>query len=203
MGDDDFNMPYENSIPDHPMFPDSPLKSILPSLLVFSTLLVAVHVFFPEYRHTRLAGKVIPDPRRYWVELIFPDGHSVGQPVVRAFTVPPILSELAPVSGPEGSQRLSNGSRVNFISFSPLRFKVERMSGNRLFLFFGKVDLNFATYQDLVAVPGIGPRLAKRIIDARNAKGKFTRMKDLLDVRGIGPKTFHRLRGFLTVNGYQ
>ena len=199
MGDDGFSMVGLNTIVDHPVFPDSPWKCMLPSLLVFSALLVGIHVFFPGDRHAPLAGKFIPDPRRYWVEVILPD----GQPVVRAFTVSPVLSELVPVSGPDESRRLSDGSRVYFTSFSPLRFRVERMTGNLLFLFFGKVDLNSATYQDLVAVPGIGSRLAKRILDARNAKGRFLRMNDLLDVRGIGPKTFHRLRGYLTVDGDQ
>jgi competence ComEA-like helix-hairpin-helix protein len=48
------------------------------------------------------------------------------------------------------------------------------------------LDLNTASAADLDRVPGIGPVLSQRIIEQRNAVGRFSSPHDLLDIRGIG-----------------
>ena len=53
----------------------------------------------------------------------------------------------------------------------------------------GLLDLNRADSLDLIALPGIGPTLAGRILAARRAGGGFRAPEDLLRVRGIGPQT--------------
>jgi competence protein ComEA len=57
----------------------------------------------------------------------------------------------------------------------------------------GRVDLNRATAADLDALPGIGPVLAQRIIDYRDAHGPFRNIDQLDDVPGIGPAVFAEL----------
>lgn len=49
------------------------------------------------------------------------------------------------------------------------------------------IDLNRATHAELELLPGIGPRLAQRILEARRARGQFGDVADLADVSGIGP----------------
>ena len=61
------------------------------------------------------------------------------------------------------------------------------------------VDLNKASENQLTEVPGIGPSLAKRIVDFRNENGDFRRVEDLLRVRGIGEKSFEKIRPHVTV----
>jgi competence protein ComEA len=56
------------------------------------------------------------------------------------------------------------------------------------------LDLNRASIDDLEALPGVGPKLAASMLDARQGLGGFRDADDLLAVRGIGPKTLHRLR---------
>ncbi len=56
------------------------------------------------------------------------------------------------------------------------------------------VHLNTATEADLVQLPGIGPVLAKRILEYRRQVGGFKRIEQLLEVKGIGPKTMERIR---------
>jgi competence protein ComEA len=52
----------------------------------------------------------------------------------------------------------------------------------------GRVAINRASARDLEALPGIGPALAKRIVEERVKAGPFRSPRDLLRVKGIGPK---------------
>jgi competence ComEA-like helix-hairpin-helix protein len=63
-----------------------------------------------------------------------------------------------------------------------------------------KIDLNKADERSLETLPGIGPALAKRIIDHRKESGPFRRIEDLMNVRGIGIKKFEALEKHLTVS---
>jgi competence ComEA-like helix-hairpin-helix protein len=60
------------------------------------------------------------------------------------------------------------------------------------------VDVNQATLEDLQLLPGIGPKLAQRIIDEREKK-PFANVDDLRRVYGIGAKTLEKLRPYVTV----
>jgi competence protein ComEA len=62
-----------------------------------------------------------------------------------------------------------------------------------------RLDLTRATAAELERLPGVGPALARRIVEAREARGGFGRPEDLLEVRGIGPATLERLRPLVTV----
>ena len=62
------------------------------------------------------------------------------------------------------------------------------------------VNVNTATEADLERLPGIGPVLARRIVQYREAKGLFRRLDDLLEVEGIGPRLFQRLQPLLRLD---
>ena len=62
------------------------------------------------------------------------------------------------------------------------------------------VDINKASAADLSKVPGIGPSLAKRIVDFREKNGAFGRVEDLVKVQGIGEKSLQRLSPYLTAS---
>ncbi|HWS72963.1 MAG TPA: helix-hairpin-helix domain-containing protein, partial [Thermoanaerobaculia bacterium] len=63
------------------------------------------------------------------------------------------------------------------------------------------VDVNTASAQLLEHVSGIGPVLARRIVDHRNANGAFRGRRNLLDVRGLGANAFEQCAGFLRIRG--
>lgn len=62
-----------------------------------------------------------------------------------------------------------------------------------------KININAASAQDLDKLPGIGPALAQRIIDYRNANGPFKKIEDLKNVSGIGDKLFDQIKDLITV----
>lgn len=62
-----------------------------------------------------------------------------------------------------------------------------------------QVDLNQATLSELEALPGIGPKLAQRVIEHRDQNGPFRSVDDLRHVKGIGRKKFDRLRPHVLV----
>mgnify|MGYP001626194308 CR=1 FL=1 len=59
------------------------------------------------------------------------------------------------------------------------------------------VNLNTATEADLVQLPGIGPVLAKRIIEHRRKIGGFKSVEQLLEVKGIGEKKLEQIRPYV------
>lgn len=61
------------------------------------------------------------------------------------------------------------------------------------------LNLNTATKDELVALPGIGPAKAQAILDYRNAKGGFKTIEELKDVKGIGAKRYEKIKAELTV----
>ncbi len=65
------------------------------------------------------------------------------------------------------------------------------------------LDLNRATLDELIALPGIGPVLARRIIEYREAHGGFQSVEELLEVRGIGPKKLAQIKERLLVGALE
>ena len=66
------------------------------------------------------------------------------------------------------------------------------------------VDLNLASMSLLSYVAGIGPKLAERIVEYRDAHGRFESRNALLKVPKLGPKAFEQAAGFLRIrNGSQ
>jgi len=63
----------------------------------------------------------------------------------------------------------------------------------------GKVNINTATVEQLDTLPGIGPAIAQRIVDYRQANGPFSAPEDIMNVKGIGEATFEELRDLITV----
>ncbi|GIE91156.1 hypothetical protein Are01nite_76360 [Actinoplanes regularis] len=63
----------------------------------------------------------------------------------------------------------------------------------------GLINLNTATLADLDSLPGVGPVLAQRILDARDAQGGFRAVSDLRKVDGIGDSRYEQLKELVTV----
>lgn len=62
-----------------------------------------------------------------------------------------------------------------------------------------KVNINEAKQEELEELPGIGPSIAKKIIEYREQNGKFTSIDELQEVKGIGEAKFENIKEYVTV----
>ena len=63
------------------------------------------------------------------------------------------------------------------------------------------VDVNTASPQLLTYVAGLGPQLARNLVQWRETHGSFRRRRDLLKVPRLGASAFEQAAGFLRVHG--
>jgi competence ComEA-like helix-hairpin-helix protein len=127
-----------------------------------------------------------------------------SHPGVYSFPNPPALGEVwqragAPGTAPEPDKIIASGSRVEVTPEGGYRLAI--MSGTQLLTLGLPIDLNRASAEDLAAVPGIGPALARRILAYRQAHGPFQKIDDLEEkVLGFGPKKGEKIKSYLIIN---
>lgn len=63
-----------------------------------------------------------------------------------------------------------------------------------------QIDLNSASMEELMKIPGIGKIIARNIIEYREKNGPFTSVEELLKVKGIGPKKLNQIRPYLILS---
>lgn len=63
-----------------------------------------------------------------------------------------------------------------------------------------RIDLNSADEAQLDLLPGIGPGLARRIVENRSRVGLFDSIDNLQRVTGIGPRTIERFRPYVVIS---
>ena len=61
------------------------------------------------------------------------------------------------------------------------------------------ISLNSSSASQLEDLPGVGPALAGRIVDWREANGGYKAKEDLLNVAGIGDKLFASIKDLVTL----
>lgn len=131
----------------------------------------------------------------------------VTHPGVYSFPCPPSLGEVWAKAGAVGTppgldKKIAGGSRVEVAPDGG--YRVAAMSGAQLLTLGLVIDLNRASAADLDAVPGIGPELAKRIVDYRQKHGPFKKIDDLAEkVLGFGPKNLEKLKPYLVIGSQE
>ncbi len=55
------------------------------------------------------------------------------------------------------------------------------------------VDINLATAEELVVIPGVGEVIAQRIVEDRLNNGYYLAPADITRVKGIGKKTYYKM----------
>jgi competence protein ComEA len=65
----------------------------------------------------------------------------------------------------------------------------------------GVVNVNTATAEQLMLLPGIGEAKARAILDRRKEQGGYKTVDDLIEVKGIGSAALDKIRPFVAIQG--
>ena len=60
-----------------------------------------------------------------------------------------------------------------------------------------RVNINTATRAELTRLPGVGEKLAERMIEYRKEHGRFRAVEELLEVNGIGGSKFAAMKDLI------
>ena len=84
-----------------------------------------------------------------------------------------------------------------------INFLFKRFSPNQTLANFsqdiGKINLNTAQKDSLESVPGIGEKLALRIIEYRQKQGSFNDIEELKNIKGISGYRYEKIKDYLIV----
>ena len=58
----------------------------------------------------------------------------------------------------------------------------------------GQININTADEKTLDELPGVGPAMAKRIVEYRETEGAFQSIEDIKKIKGIGEAKFNRMK---------
>ena len=107
----------------------------------------------------------------------------------------------APASAPSAlsSQRATSFEDTSSPSPEKAAAPVERKPKDEGELKRHPVNLNTATLDELQRLPGVGPKMAERIIAFRQENGRFKAISDLDNVKGIGEKRMEKLGPLVVV----
>lgn len=96
---------------------------------------------------------------------------------------------------------LPSGAKVVFVQSrgGEYAFHIELMNAFSRMTLGLPVSLNHASHEDLTALPGVGPALARAVVEHRKKAKGFERPEDLLKVHGIGPQTLKRVKPHIHV----
>lgn len=107
-----------------------------------------------------------------------------------------VLSDSQKIYIPNKNEKEINGEKVYITSGSGNNVIVQdKIEGGKQ----QKVNINEAKQEDFEQLPGIGPSIAKKIVEYREQNGKFTSIEELQEVKGIGEAKFENIREYIMV----
>ena len=125
--------------------------------------------------------------------------------------VPTVMEALVAAGGlksgrrfhpPPGAtaERPAKGSvvRVEERETGTVDIRIESMGAAAILTIGGKLDINSAGEQDLLAIPRMKPDVVRAIVERRKQRA-WERVEDLDEIPGVGPKTAEKWKDYLEV----
>jgi competence protein ComEA len=95
---------------------------------------------------------------------------------------------------------LKNAMRLKIDAASARRVSLTMIDNSQKLALGMPIDLNRATEEDLLLIPGIGEATAKKILEFKSKKICFTKIEEMMEIKGIKEKKLAKLRLYLYVN---
>lgn len=89
--------------------------------------------------------------------------------------------------------RRNNHPSVIISEFNPDNYKSASSKASNARV-INKVDINHATAEEIAFLKGIGPAIARRIVEYRTANGYFLSKEDVKKVKGVGDGLFDKIK---------
>jgi len=112
----------------------------------------------------------------------------------QSVTVLPLTADAQGGDEPGEAPEVQNAVPVRTAAVSRSARSATRASARSGRVVTLPLDLNSAGPEELMALPGIGEKLAQRVVAYRQSRGGFRNVDELRKVRGIGEKRMERLR---------
>lgn len=109
------------------------------------------------------------------------------------------LTEEADIDAINQAELVTDGQKILIPEKLETMDGAERTTFTQNAVSNGKININQADSTTLQEIPGIGPATADKIIQYRDANGRFQSIEDLKNVSGIGEKTFEKMKDKICV----
>ena len=96
-----------------------------------------------------------------------------------------------------------NANDVNNVSYASSNNETNKVSETKKDISWQDiilVNINTAPSKELERINGIGPSLAKNIIDYRTKHGGFAHKEEIKNVKGIGTKLYEKIKDYITTD---
>lgn len=116
------------------------------------------------------------------------------------------VTELSKITGIDAPTVRGGLAKARFSSVSAISvsaegeaLKITELSAVKTLALGLPIDLNRASEEELMLVPGIGEKMAAQIVQSRRLRGKFEGLADLTAIAGIKERKIRDLEKYLTV----
>ena len=100
------------------------------------------------------------------------------------------------IESSELNKTIKSGTRIILTD----KIKIESLNARDRINFFLPIDINRATIEDFMLIPGVGEKTAQSIVWFREKNEGITNLQDLIKIRGIGEKKLNRILPYVSID---